>query len=927
MNKKIYGLACIFLLIFYGSKNISGQNNNIPKNEIISKLNAVRELGGDLLGYSDEILSLLEEKKTINRELPPEELLDEIDKFDSQSEAIDPLSALSSWIDLGKARRLETITIPDKKGFKISAASLPSPINDNFKLPVKVKNAIVYASDRSVPAEFYYIRINNSGKLLECLNFLESKLKLFNYLSSGYAVDFLTRKKILKQIAFPDGDLLKELTPTIDEFIITGSDPFIVEGSDISLIIRPSDSKAFSYVLNSFRKKIAENYKIEDKDITLCGINGKILSSDYRKIHSFIFVLPDGTIIISNSKGACETIIETNFGRHPSLGESKDYLYSRTLYPSLKDKEDIFIYVSDLFIRHLVSPVLKIQESRRIKEASRMAILEKYAIYYYQIKNKMPSSIAEIMSVTDDTAINYSRKNELKLIKENPLFAIAQSLPDDTLTSWSGFERELAKKTKSGKKSKRKKGDPGSLSNAMRVFYRNMIGSSPKSPYEVISLIKNCEVKGISNSIKFQGLKIIDGTFRSVSEEYGMRGLMTPCIDIDDMLISENEALEYKEFLSDFQSYFESTLSPMAIRVKFDPDLSIDGFILKNDNNPLFSLLQSISTEGTMQLNPHFTGKDFLAEIAFKANPAVINEYLLLNKIKIDYRELKNELKDIITGEIRIAFGDGENPIVFNPSSLKILLDQQSYGHYESRAGFFIWLALHPVVISIPLKNEKAGKSFTNSLLAELTNKLNSGNLIKAENFRYSTGGDEINILKLTVGNSLNIRIHTMIRDNNLYITTSEKYIAAIKEQKPAQTSMDESNLCLELNLGNKKNIQEYFLKAFIEDGLNRSLKNFGTIKLMTELYPEKNSDELQEVLYNNFGFITTCPLGGKYEKDKKSGEIFNTQFGYYNLPVIKEGSKGFIIDEINNLFKYRNLSSSFSLTSTGITFKFTAKK
>ncbi|HRS64204.1 MAG TPA: hypothetical protein P5554_13535, partial [Spirochaetota bacterium] len=66
---------------------------------------------------------------------------------------------------------------------------------------------------------------------------------------------------------------------------------------------------------------------------------------------------------------------------------------------------------------------------------------------------------------------------------------------------------------------------------------------------------------------------------------------------------------------------------------------------------------------------------------------------------------------------------------------------------------------------------------------------------------------------------------------------------------------------------------------------------------------------------------------GGKYEKDKKSGEIFNTQFGYYNLPVIKEGSKGFIIDEINNLFKYRNLSSSFSLTSTGITFKFTAKK
>jgi len=105
--------------------------------------------------------------------------------------------------------------------------------------------------------------------------------------------------------------------------------------------------------------------------------NARTESSTHQGVPILSITTPDRTIAshsaylgdykaYSNSLDALKRVIETHAKARPSMADSLDYQYMRTIFPATPEAEDGFIYLSDAFIRKLVGPRWKIEGQRRI---------------------------------------------------------------------------------------------------------------------------------------------------------------------------------------------------------------------------------------------------------------------------------------------------------------------------------------------------------------------------------------------------------------------------------------------------------------------------------------------------------------------------------------------------------------------------------
>src|SRR5262249_8694428 len=151
----------------------------------------------------------------------------------------------------------------------------------------------------------------------------------------------------------------------IDAVAVTGSDLFLAEGSDVTLLVQ---SKKLPALLQL----------VEDvSDLRGTKEEGRYLDIGYTHLST-----PDGALNVysatprpdlhvrSKSSTPFRRVRETVAGKTPDgqtprrLGESQEFQYIRTLMQRGAAEEDGFVYLSDPFIRRLVGPQLKLTERR-----------------------------------------------------------------------------------------------------------------------------------------------------------------------------------------------------------------------------------------------------------------------------------------------------------------------------------------------------------------------------------------------------------------------------------------------------------------------------------------------------------------------------------------------------------------------------------
>ena len=105
----------------------------------------------------------------------------------------------------------------------------------------------------------------------------------------------------------------------------------------------------------------------------------------------------DGYVVFSNSHVVVRRIIDTLIGASPSLHAAADFQYVSTILPPSNEAGDAYLYASDAFLRHLLSPQFKIAEKRRLLSFNNLVMLNNASLFYRLEHGKSPSSLNDLI--------------------------------------------------------------------------------------------------------------------------------------------------------------------------------------------------------------------------------------------------------------------------------------------------------------------------------------------------------------------------------------------------------------------------------------------------------------------------------------------------------------------------------------------------
>ncbi len=252
---------------------------------------------------------------------------------------------------------------------------------------------------RYVPEDFYFIEFRSLGKLLDVVETSDLwSTHLFNQVFREARTPRVG-ERLKQQLALETNPQLQPFYDlAVEEVAVTGSDPFLREGSDVSVLFRVKAAAAFQAQMERFLAN-AERARPDAKRVKgkYLGVEYTQLATPDREINVFTADPAPGLHLRSNSWVAFQRLIRAVQGRTVKrLGESAEFAYIRTLMPRGATEEDGIIYLSDPFIRRLVGPQLKLTERRRVICYNHLRMIGHAALLYRTETGGPPKSLAAL---------------------------------------------------------------------------------------------------------------------------------------------------------------------------------------------------------------------------------------------------------------------------------------------------------------------------------------------------------------------------------------------------------------------------------------------------------------------------------------------------------------------------------------------------
>ena len=237
---------------------------------------------------------------------------------------------------------------------------------------------------RLVPEDFYYLRVGDLARFYELLDFVDDWGTSLLRIAAASGEDYGVRERIHKQLCLPETFLARMLGPKlIEEMALVGSDPYLREGSDVTILFRVKAKEAFLLAVNPHIQEAKKTIPEAVADaVEYKGVSIERLIDPQRQASCHRCWLDD-VCVYGNSQRAIERIIDAQAGRRPSLADAPDFKYMRAVsLPLDSEREDVFLFLSDPFIRRLVGPELRIKEKRRLETITSLKMLENAALLH-----------------------------------------------------------------------------------------------------------------------------------------------------------------------------------------------------------------------------------------------------------------------------------------------------------------------------------------------------------------------------------------------------------------------------------------------------------------------------------------------------------------------------------------------------------------
>jgi hypothetical protein len=242
---------------------------------------------------------------------------------------------------------------------------------------------------KAVPADFYFVRAQSFGAFSEMLSFVESFGAPAADLLDQTASERGSLPRYLAELGVETNDLSRVLGPdVVHDFAITGSDPYVHEGSDVTLIFRLKSPLLFRAALLKSRTAHgsahggtqSSNFNHEGVTVDVArSADGRV-----RQHHAVVGELE----LVSNSPAAIKRVISTIQGKAPRLADEPDFKYM--LARDADVPSQLLAFIGDRFVETVVGPAQKIAQARRQVALSELTAAPIAALLYGWIHGKSP---------------------------------------------------------------------------------------------------------------------------------------------------------------------------------------------------------------------------------------------------------------------------------------------------------------------------------------------------------------------------------------------------------------------------------------------------------------------------------------------------------------------------------------------------------
>jgi hypothetical protein len=251
---------------------------------------------------------------------------------------------------------------------------------------------------RCVAPDYFLAEFRALDRLAAVLDAGRSWFAFFDVQAIHDATQRPLRRRLEQQLLLAADD--KALGPLTEQVAVTGSNPFLGDGTDVTVLVRVRPE-----TMEAFQSRVERTLAAAAAQPGAGSTRGKHRGIDYvyvatadRRINVYAATLPTKAVHIrSNSQPAFFRIIETALGHaSPALGDTAEFQYVRTLLPLGDNNEDGLVYFPAALVRRQLGPGVRIMEARRRLGCTHLRMIAHAAQLYRTQFGKRPASLEEL---------------------------------------------------------------------------------------------------------------------------------------------------------------------------------------------------------------------------------------------------------------------------------------------------------------------------------------------------------------------------------------------------------------------------------------------------------------------------------------------------------------------------------------------------
>ncbi|MCO4813015.1 MAG: HEAT repeat domain-containing protein [Gammaproteobacteria bacterium] len=256
-----------------------------------------------------------------------------------------------------------TTSVDDVSEVRVSSHPFDDMLKDSEAPITRVELA------EFVPDDRFFAWFRDVGALREVLDGAVGQFMRFESSLAVKSIEYKLGERYGERLGL-SGIVLDQIEAlnAIAEFTIVSRDLFFIDGADISIVARLTSPTLTRSVLDVLGLDVPADGIVE----THTTNNGNDL----------YWTLRGDVLLLGTSRYEIDRMLALSPKRDKgSLGNSSEFLYMQQQL-AIGDTTQAYLYFSDPFIRHLVSPEVKIAQLRRVQARAEMEILVAGAMLY-----------------------------------------------------------------------------------------------------------------------------------------------------------------------------------------------------------------------------------------------------------------------------------------------------------------------------------------------------------------------------------------------------------------------------------------------------------------------------------------------------------------------------------------------------------------